>query len=189
MKLYSLQSFGRTFLWIGIPSIIFSIIYFNWIGHDLIDYSQILACFVAIISLFLFSKTVLIRKQQYTIDFISQVYKDDMGRVFSTLRKAFADEEFDLSKKNIEKLLSYMDKNDNLEATVTKMLNFLEAFSLFINQGLLEESISKKLMRGVVIKNYQKLKFYIDYEQQKNGPIVFCEYVKLAEKWIKQEKK
>ena len=44
-------------------------------------------------------------------------------------------------------------------------------------------------MRGVVIKNYQKLKFYIDYEQQKNGPIVFCEYVKLAEKWIKQEKK
>ena len=82
-----------------------------------------------------------------------------------------------------------MDKNDNLEATVTKMLNFLEAFSLFINQGLLEESISKKLMRGVVIKNYQKLKFYIDYEQKKNGPIVFCEYVKLAEKWIKQEKK
>ena len=58
-----------------------------------------------------------------------------------------------------------MDKNDNLEATVTKMLNFLEAFSLFINQGLLEGSISKKLMRGVVIKNYQKLKFYIDYEQ------------------------
>ena len=48
-----------------------------------------------------------------------------------------------------------MDKNDNLEATVTKMLYFLEAFSLFINQGLLEESISKKLMRGVVIKNYQ----------------------------------
>ena len=54
-----------------------------------------------------------------------------------------------------------MDKNDNLEATVTKMLNFLEAFSLFINQGLLEESISKKLMRGVVIKNYQKLNMQI----------------------------
>ena len=28
-----------------------------------------------------------------------------------------------------------MDKNDNLEATVTKMLNFLEAFSLFYKPG------------------------------------------------------
>ena len=52
-----------------------------------------------------------------------------------------------------------------------------------------EENLSKKLMRGVVIKNYQKLKFYIDYEQQKNGPSVYCEYVKLSKKWLKLEEK
>lgn len=81
-----------------------------------------------------------------------------------------------------------MDKNDNLEATVTKMLNFLEAFSLFINQGLLEESISKKLMRGVVIKNYQKLKFYIDYEQKKMVQLFSANMLNLLKNGLNKKK-
>ena len=109
-----------------------------------------------------------------------------MARVFSKLRTAFADEKFDLSQAEIKNFLGYLEEKD-LEASVTKMLNFLEAFSLFVNQGLIEENLSKKLMRGVVIKNYQKLKFYIDYEQQKNGPSVYCGHVKLSKKWVKLE--
>lgn len=81
-----------------------------------------------------------------------------------------------------------MDKNDNLEGTVTKMLNFLEAFSLFINQGLLEESISKKLMRGVVIKNYQKLKFYIDYEQKKMVQLFSANMLNLLKNGLNKKK-
>lgn len=153
----------------------------------MVDYSHMLTALVAIISLF-FSKSILIKKQQYTVNFISQVYKDEMARVFSKLRTAFADEKFDLSQAEIKNFLGYLEEKD-FEASVTKMLNFLEAFSLFVNQGLIEENLSKKLMRGVVIKNYQKLKFYIDYEQQKNGPSVYCEYVKLSKKWNENEKK
>ena len=152
----------------------------------MVDYSHMLTALVAIISLFLFSKSILIKKQQYTVNFISQVYKDEMARVFSKLRTAFAYEKFDLSQAEIKNFLDYLEEKD-LEASVTKMLNFLKAFSLFVNQGLIEENLSKKLMRGVIIKNYQKLKFYIDYEQQKNGPSVYCEYVKLSEKWVKLE--
>lgn len=188
MKNFALKSLTKTLIWIGIPSAIFTIIYFKWVGNDLVDYSHMLTALVAIISLFLFSKSILIKKQQYTVNFISQVYQDEMARVFSKLRTAFADEKFDLSQAEIKNFLGYLEEKD-LEASVTKMLNFLEAFSLFVNQGLIEENLSKKLMRGVVIKNYQKLKFYINYEQQKNGPSVYCEYVKLSKKWLKLEEK
>ena len=91
-----------------------------------------LTALVAIISLFLFSKSILIKKQQYTVNFISQVYQDEMARVFSKLRTAFADEKFDLSQTEIKNFLGYLEEKD-FEASVTKMLNFLEAFSLFVN--------------------------------------------------------
>lgn len=89
-----------------------------------------------------------------------------MARVFSKLRTAFADEKFDLSQAEIKNFLGYLEEKD-LEASVTKMLNFLEAFSLFVNQGLIEENLSKKLMRGVVIKNYQKLNFILIMSNKK----------------------
>ena len=102
MKRFALKSLVKTLIWIGIPSVIFTIIYFKWIGKDLVDYSHMLTALVAIISLFLFSISVLIKKQQYTVNFISQVYKDEMAKVFSKLRTAFADEKFDLSQAEIK---------------------------------------------------------------------------------------
>ena len=61
MKHFALKSLTKTLIWIGIPSAIFTIIYFKWVGKDLVDYSQVLTALVAIISLFLFSKSILIK--------------------------------------------------------------------------------------------------------------------------------
>ena len=69
------------------------------------------------------------------------------------------------------------------------MLNFLEAFSVLINERLINEKLSKKFMRGIVIKTYQEFLFYIEYNQKKEGQGVWCEFVKLSLKWFELEKK
>ena len=61
MKRFALKSLVKTLIWIGIPSVIFTMIYFKWIGKDLVDYSHMLTALVAIISLFLFSNSILIK--------------------------------------------------------------------------------------------------------------------------------
>ena len=129
------------------------------------------------------------KRDEYTFSIISEVYKSDMSEIFAILRRTFSDRKFDLAKANINSFLTYLEENDGLEAAVTKMLNFLEAFSVLVNERLINEKLSKKFMRGIVIKTYQEFLFYIEFNQKKEGQSVWCEFVKLSLKWIELEKK
>ena len=189
MKLKNTKAVSFTLLWIGVPVFLFTLYCIFFIEITLVNYFHVVAALVAIGSLVNFSHSVDLKKDQYTFSVISEVYKRDMSEIFAMLRRTFSDKKFDLSKANINSFLSYFDENDGLEAAVTKMLNFLEAFSALVNEGLINEKLSKKFMRGIVIKTYQEFLFYIDYNQKKQGQGVWCEFVKLSLKWIELEKK
>ena len=183
------KSISFTLLWIGLPTLLFTLFCFFIYEITLVNYFHVVAALVAIGTLLNFSRSIELKRNQYNFSIISEVYKSDMSEVFALLRRAFSDESFDLSKTDINKFLSYLSEVNGLEAAVTKMLNFLEAFSVLVNEGFINEKLSKRFMRGIVIKTYTELLFYIDYNQKKGGQSVWCEFVKLALKWIELEKK
>lgn len=189
MKLKKTKAISFTLLWIGGPTLLFTLFCLLYYDITLVNYFHVVAALVAIGSLFNFSMGIDSKRDEYTFSIISEVYKSDMSEVFAILRRTFSDRKFDLAKANINSFLTYLEENDGLEAAVTKMLNFLEAFSVLVNERLINEKLSKKFMRGIVIKTYQEFLFYIEFNQKKEGQSVWCEFVKLSLKWIELEKK
>ena len=188
MKLKNTKAVSFTLLWIGVPVFLFTLycIFFNAI--TLVNYFHVVAALVAIGSLINFSRSVDLKKDQYTASIISEVYKKDMSNALSILGDLFEDHSTMLKQKNITAFESYLTQNKHVELSVIRILNYLESIAILSKSNLINEKLAERHVKNLVIKIYNNLYFYIDYKQRLT-PRTWCEYVKLSQKWIEQEKK
>ena len=105
MKTTQRKSVSFTLLWMGVFSILFSFIYFIWIDNNMIDYIHGLTAIVTMVSLINFSCSIDMKKDQFTSEILSEVYKKDMAESLSSLGELFTENKDDLTNK-IPHLLS-----------------------------------------------------------------------------------
>lgn len=182
------KTISFTLLWMGIPTFIFTLICLTVYSISLVNYFHVVAALVAIVSLFNFSRSIDLKKDQYTASIISEVYKKDMSKALSTLGGLFKQHTETLKQKNITDLEEHLSQNRDVELSLIRILNYLESIAILSKSSLINERLAERHLKNLVIKIYNHLYFYIEYKQ-KMTPRTWCEYVKLSQKWIELEKK
>ncbi len=109
MKTIHRKSVSFTLLWMGIISILF--ICFIWIDNDMIDYIHGLTAIVAMVSLINFSSSIDMKKDQFTSEILSEVYKKDMAESLSSIGELFKENKDALTNKNTTSFEHYLEKN------------------------------------------------------------------------------
>jgi hypothetical protein len=188
MKTTHRKSVSFTLLWMGVFSILFSFIYFIWIDNNMIDYIHGLTAIVTMVSLINFSCSIDMKKDQFTSEILSEVYKKDMAESLSSLGELFTENKDDLTKKNPPSFEHYLDNNKDKKVNMIRVLNYLESIAVLSRLNLINEKLVQVHIKNLVVKISNNLLFYIKH-CQKTTPRVWCEYVKLSKKWNENEKK
>lgn len=188
MKTTHRKPVSFTLLWMGIISILFSFIYFIWIDNDMIDYIHGLTAIVAMVSLINFSSSIDMKKDQFTSEILSEVYKKDMAESLSSLGELFKENKDALTNKNTTSFEHYLEENKDKKVNMIRVLNYLESIAVMSRLNLINEKLVQVHIKNLVVKISNNLLFYIEH-CQKTTPRVWCEYVKLSKKWNENEKK
>lgn len=182
MKTTHRKSVSFTLLWMGVISILFSFIYFIWIDNDMIDYIHGLTAIVAMVSLINFSSSIDMKKDQFTSEILSEVYKKDMAESLSSLWELFKENKDALTNKNTTSFEHYLEENKDKKVNMIRVLNYLESIAVMSRLNLINEKLVQVHIKNLVVKISNNLLFYIEH-CQKTTPRVWCEYVKLSKKW------
>lgn len=182
------KSISFTLLWIGLPTLLFTLFCIFHYEITLVNYFHVVAALVVIGTLLNFSRSIDLKKDQYTASIISEIYKKDMSNVLSILGGLFKQNGRMLKEKNITAFEEYLKLNKHVELSVIRILNYLESIAILSKTNLINEKLAERHLKNLVIKIYNHLYFYIDYKQNLT-PRTWCEYVNLSQKWIEQQKK
>lgn len=158
--------------------------------QDVVPYAQIAAAFAvtlsALTATLIYWSNKSTARRRATLDMVLKTFIDDEGRdrydKYRKLIREFQDE------NNPADMLIYAEADapiDAAKATLRDQLNEYELVSLGIRKGVFDEAVYKLWFQGQFERDFVDLCPYITRVREQR-PSVFCEYVRLYEKWQKR---
>jgi|GEM_PF-3127948 hypothetical protein len=126
-------------------------------------------------------KSLEISKNQYSFNIVAESHKDYIARSFKAFREL--DKKLDLAKLPIDKLLAFLEENQNLESEIVQVLNYFEHISLLIKKNHVDEEIIKDSFKTLFIRVYALTRNFIHHSQTQKSHTIWSEFVSTAKKW------
>jgi hypothetical protein len=99
-------------------------------------------------------------------------------------------ESFDLKAHRIlplELVLSVIDEKKSIEGNIHHVLNRYERLGRGVMNGIYDEDIVKKAIRGPLLRTYYRYYEYIEHWKIKENKYAWVEFIRLAQKWELEE--